>query len=93
MKMIEMKDIDETTVFINPEHIRYVRDVSSYSMAKSAIVQDTGTIYVPYHAQYVYDEIRKETNPGYCSYDTMRKLIEYEKQYKNQCSDCSCTNH
>ena len=53
MKMIEMKDLEERTVFINPEYIQYVCDYSSFCNTKSAIVVDAGPIYVPYNAQYV----------------------------------------
>ena len=84
MKMVEMKLMDGHTVYINPDSIVYIEDKSTFSETTSLIDTADSMLYVPYRASKVYEMIKEETEPSYCSWDTMRRLIEDEQKYKKQ---------
>ena len=84
MKLIEIKDMHGHTVFFNPNNVLYIQDKSTFSETMSLIDMTDASLYVPYQARKVYEMIRKETEPNYCSYEKMRELIDAERKYKEQ---------
>ena len=84
MKLIEINGMDGNTIFINPDQVLFVEDKSTFGETKSLIEMTHAMVYVPYKARIVYEMIREATEPNYCSYDKMMRLIEDERKYKEQ---------
>ena len=69
MKLIQLKDMNGLKILINPDHIVYVEDTSRFPETVSKINLGGSMVYVPYHAETIYEKIREETDPNYISYE------------------------
>lgn len=87
MKLVKLMDMNMDEAYVNPEHILYIHDVSTFSLTKSAIVFDKDVVYVPYHASKVYEMIAEATEKNYISYERMMELIDHERRCKKNCTE------